>query len=151
MYLYMLNLKHLYTMLLSDVNKPICIIYWEQKLNVSIDSHFKFKLRNRILNKPFILEKKKISVWFWVHSNTVLSLEHVILEWNIHRTEYNIATIIILIVACYSIYKLKIYLLNSNLNFTWRYKFVSYGGRHHTRQALNRNKFVAPCTIQVWI
>ena len=32
-----------------------------------------------------------------------------------------------------------VYLLNSNLNFTWRYKFVSYGGRqsHHTRQALN--------------
>ena len=34
---------------------------------------------------------------------------------------------------------LYIYLV-SNLNFTWRYKIVSYGGRqsHHTRQALNR-------------
>ena len=29
--------EHLYKMLLSDMDKPICITYWEQKLNVSID------------------------------------------------------------------------------------------------------------------
>ena len=49
----MLNSKHFYTMLMSDMNKPICIKYWEQKLNVSIDWQFifTFKLKKRILNK----------------------------------------------------------------------------------------------------
>ena len=51
-----LNSKHLYTMLLNEQAyciKPYCIKYWEQKLNVSniLDLIFKFKLKNRILNK----------------------------------------------------------------------------------------------------
>ena len=68
--------------------------------------------------------------------------------------------------ACVKYDLITLYLLNSNLNFTWRYKFVSYGGRHSSDaeqisvsvQRLKsvvglpptiRNKFVAPCKIQV--